>query len=275
MSFDLDRVLSKVSNRDNLAVTLFSHEEIAPKVHRVVCTLNRDAGAEKNFEALQNFFAPNASPVECSFTRLSESEAGKVVTVGFVTPNRIVKELTDDVKASMTTIAKNVMMDPTDKSMWNIARTPSGDCYITRQEDEDLNTAFAAISSGKHRLGIPEIAAVVGCDTKVGTYVGYVDAETASVRFGYVLTRDDTTSTVYNRDMEETTVDNRMIVAAIEGVMGEDNHLERLISASGKKTVAGLDGKELKDYYKKVYNYSPEFYNQMERIIDESTNVVA
>lgn len=237
--------------------------------HALVTTVHtHDAGRKANLAALTAMLGGTARPIANSFRRINSKVEARVVSVGYLTVNPIVEELTDDRRANMTTLAKNVLMDNTDESLWNLKET-SGGLFITRQADEELGELLASVA--RPRVGVVATASIASCQPNAGEYVAFVDVNSDEMVHGFVLAAGGETASVLPHGQDEAvSVHNDMIVASLAGVDTDDNFLERQM----KRETAGInDAETLKAYYRKLYAYNPEFLAEFEQMIDRQASL--
>lgn len=260
-NLDMDRVTSQLSRRfgEIPTATITETTEIEPGLARVICQLtpgNRDADA--NLRGITALFNGQASPIEGSFRPLAK-DGSRLTLVGFVTSNREVKQLTKDVKAHMTIISKNVLMDE-ENSLWDVNRTPSGDLYISRQEGEDLSEIMASLVTP--RLGIPTFQSIASYVNTESEYVAFATVD-GNIRHGFISESSEEELKVLCRDSGEVeSINPGQVIESITNLDSGDI-IKNAIESAYEDT-NGMDVDKMVEYYKKVYQYDPEYMKKVE-----------
>lgn len=250
------------------AATVTSYEEIGDGIAMVVVQHSTNAGRELNRKALAKTLGDKARPIEGSFRRINDAHQTRLVSVGYVVAAELVEELSEARESKMKVVAKNVLMDDSDRTLWDVTES-NGQKYIRRQTAENINDVLSTIASTK--IDVPRAETLGFAAPCKQDYVAYVDATTASLKFGYVVASDGDTAQVLPRDGDAlTTIASALIVALQHKVDTRDNYLSRSLTKVEAKLT---DPDKLKEYYKRVYSYDPAFLNLVEQTIDKSASL--
>lgn len=254
-NLDLDHFAAKLEQKVGAVAvaTVYDYDMIAGGIARIMCGFNRKVTPTEARAALSKTFDGQARVIEHSFRMIPGAKEWRPIMAGYILSNREVRDFEES--ANYKVMATNILMDKTDESLWQLATSPSGARYLTRQDNEDL---FELLSMAKVRdVSIPTLASLAS-DVKDYEYVSYVDTETASVRFGYALSGGITTATVLNRDTGTVTEVLKDMVIEVANLHGSDR--KRAIASSTPDMVS---------YYKELYGYDPDYYAQLEEIIKD------
>lgn len=254
------------------ACQVTSFDTISGNLARVVVSHSHDAGPEDNYKALAKHFGQDATPIQGSFRRINNKAEHRLVTVGFVQATARTEELTGEREKEMKVVAKNVLMDPKDESLWSIKSSPTGSRYISRQDNEDLSELLSGFR--EHKVGLTDISEVGPCYASVQTFVAFVDPDNGQIGKGLVVESNDEETTVLTAGSDNlVNVDNRLIFSTVANFDTEDEFLKRTLTAASedKKVMAKLDDPDvLKAYFKQVYAYDPAYLALVEQAIDQS-----
>lgn len=258
------RVASKTNGLPVAVVR--DHKMVSEAAAQVLVTFSCEPrNAQEAKMALAKAFDNKLSVVESSFIVTDKSPyTGRVVAVGYVVPNCEVMPLTEDVKSRMREMSSNILMDDQDKSLWKVSTSASGESYITRQFKENLSelVSIASVHDKQVRNTLSsETASIVEEITPHNAqYVAFLNTETASVDYGYVVTANSVFST-----------DSFTVVAGVE-----PHHVIQACSLNGQDYIEEIakqhgdlnDAQNLKNYYEELCSNNPDFYvdleNQME-----------
>jgi hypothetical protein len=288
---NIDRVVSNLQTRmARYAVSLTDYKQITPTLARVVVTTTNAENISRPElrEAIAAATGNNAYPIHRSFQRVTSY--GLPALVGFVRANREVKPYEESNVSKMRTLAKNMLMDASDDSLWQVITTASGQRMLARQNQDDLSSVLSSVKQTVHRA--PRIAQLAGC-AAVGDAVSFVDAKDERVKFGFVLASEgpdaDGDAVLDVIQMPDTSNDD---ADATEQMQSQDEAFssvsvpESMVVAAitpptrffAKEVAAPFDPdnlKALKDYYTKIYNNGPNGANFVAMILKNIDNMAA
>lgn len=257
---------------------ILSYELVSPTVAKVIVAHSHDGGVQENRAALASVLDGRGSVIANSFRMIdTDNEHGrKMLSVGFVGANVLSEELSEERAGQMKEIAKNVLMDEMDNSMWQVTQASDGRKFIRRQHNEDLAELMTATASVNPGAIAPkrftEIAATTVSTRGAFTYAAFIDEKDHQVRYGYVLEQASVLNgnkhTILPRDASDVEyVSASMIVEAAYNV--DPNN--RLTTARNRIVEqAGIpDIEAVKSYFRKEFGYGPDFLRELEGEIDQ------
>ena len=279
---NLSKVVADVQTRINLIqASLHSLEQITPEISRVVVDFTTESGNQIDRRlAIAALFDNQLVAVPNSFREISGYQ---FTATGFVTSKKEEREYTDEVASSgrYKVIAKNVMMDQEDESLWEV--NSSGDSkYLIRHGEEDLSglVALASLEQRTRSGRSINVASIVVPNISAGEFVTYINPKTCELAYGYAVGYESVTAKdendedvevdelqVFDRESNDIiNVDPHLVVESAE-MNGDD--LENMPEEERASMDEYSNSKEgMKAYYRKMFEYSPAYYQMMEQIID-------
>lgn len=260
---NMNRVAARLSSIQRVTATLNDYSVCEGNAAaKVVLSFNTKPNSDEVHTVIANLFNKSVSVVRNSFRRINAEREHATVMVGFVVPNTLMEPYNERAGSRFQIMSANILMDKTDETLWAIRETDAGR-MLCRQGADDLTELLE--TARVRRVGVPQMASVVASATSIaapGEYAAYVDPASASVRFGYVLsTHGDSLDIVTSHaDHSVVTVATPLVVevAALDGV------------PQRKEQAAPVaDGKNMSEYYKKVYDYDPQYFQKLEEIINQ------
>lgn len=254
--------------------------------------------------AVANTLGDGIIPVEGSYQQVSD---GNNVFVGLVTRGIATCTIAEsDYKERFTQIAKNVLMDNADQSVWDLVSNSDGQVVLARQMDENLNDLVAiARNRNPNNKDSHEVEVV---HPVTAGYSRFYNPVINGIDHGYICGQEaDGTIIAVSRALNDLVdVDPRMLVTC-SNIHVDDNEYEihaqlnrggvecpaHLITAMASQradsnpfarpkalalvseTEQPLDPEsvsyeKVREYYKQMFAYSPEYYNEFEKLISES-----
>lgn len=279
---NLERVVSKLQEKVNLIqASLHSLEQITPEISRVVVEFTTESGNQIDRRmAIASLFKNELVAIPNSFREIS---GYRFTATGFVSAKKEEREYTDEVASSgrYKVIANNVMMDTEDESLWSV--NSSGDSkYLIRHGEEDLSdlVALASLEQRTRTGRVINVASIVSPPIQAGEYVSYVNPNTMEVAHGYAVGYETVLAT--NEDGEEEEFEELQILdKEANDIINIDPHLvveSAVMNGDDKENMpeevlATMDEysnsvEGMKEYYKKMFEYNPAYYEMMSQIID-------
>lgn len=291
-SFNGSRVLQKMRERmrSSVVATIHDFDPQTPRLARVVACFNTvDANIGDLFAAVTAALGGKAVPVDGSF-RVVHSHSLPTM-VGFVRSNAEVLDFDEGSKRGMRAMASNVLMDTSDESLWEVKQA-AGAKVLVRQGTEDLN---AVLQTAKMQVArAPKLSSVASEVPEASRFVAFVDPRTSTTRYGYVLEasldaveilpfptaderQDDLMLPRVTNDSTElrgegNVISQRLRDACAPISVGLDNLVEtaHLAGQDNFPQIAAPTGGEKEkmiDYYRKVYDYAPDYYQRLVDVI--------
>lgn len=271
--------------KPNLSAVINSHTIIGNGLVKVVATITGNFGRDAKSLAKATRTAihssvPGTFCINNSF-RVIPDTGDSLRVVGFLAANRQSKVY--EAAPNLKVIATNVLMDDVDQSVWELAEV-GGKKVMFRQGQEDLSEVLEL--AHVRDTAAPRVDKLTGGDAHINEYASWVDAENKDVRYGYVVASNDEKTLVVSRstgDLEQ--IDNRCLVAISN--FARHPNARRVVASLAKKgqqrpqvlsamidkpyesyDFSQVDYNNIRDYYKAVFAYAPEYYAEFERIID-------
>jgi len=283
---NIDRVVSSLASRQKLTAALTDFQPVSKSLARVVVTMPRTGNINKYDVRQAISLATNghASPVDNSFYHIDSN--GLPAMVGFVRANTTAKPYDKSEVGKMRVMAKNMLMDASDDSLWAVKTSVDGDRMLVRQSQDDLSTLLSSVKASVIRAPrISQLASVVN----IGDAVAFINPRTERVRCGFVASASEVAGDAGDaleivQMPEENNPDEPH---GLEEVVDTQNDAYASVSVSSNLVVAAVtmptrffstevaapantnNKQALKDYYKKVWNQgNPEFLKRLFENID-------
>lgn len=285
MSAFLERAGARLISRNqpNLNATINSFEVLGSGVAKVVATISGNFGSNSSREAMAKICrkaihasVPGVFCINNSW-RVVPDTGDSLRVVGFVGANRQSKPY--EVKASYKEIAKNILMDTEDESVWEVS-TVGGRKFMCLQGEEDIAETLEV--ARVRDVAAPNVNRLMST-AYTGEYASWVDVENKDVRYGYVVSSTPEVSVVVCRLTNELVQINTQCLIALATPNSEVAKHTKALAAKGQKRPAVLSALEkryeeydfsnvdynnIREYYKAVFAYAPEYYAKFEQIID-------
>jgi hypothetical protein len=298
--FNITRAYSKFRSkmRNSIHATLHDYEQTTPKLARAVICFNTDQGDHGDmYAAITAALDGKAVAVEGSFRQIHSHTLPTFV--GFVRSNTEVLDFDEAQKRGMRAVASNVLMDASDESTWEV-RHAAGAKLLVRQGVEDLSGVLATAKVSIQRT--PVLSHIVNELPPTRSFCAFVDPATTTTRYGYVVKSASDMVTILpfpteeecedyaalpevNNDSEDmrgegNVISERLLQNQAPVTVGMDNIVEMAhmngndsfaqIAAPAANPNGGIttgDEQVMIDYYRKVYGYSPDYFNKISEII--------
>ncbi len=286
-NLNIDRVVAGLQSRgiNRTAVALTDYKPITKTLARVVLTVAgaQDVNLYDTRQAIASALNGAAFPVLRSFRSISSH--GLPAMVGFVRANREVKPYDKAEVAKMRVMAKNMLMDAADDSLWEIRTAGDGTRLLCRQAPDDLSSVLSSVQASVPRAPrLVQLANSIG----LGDAVAFVSPRTEQVRHGFVAFADaqtadgddalevvqmpeqnnpDEPTTVYDEVPDQNEAFSSVLVPAslvVAAVSFPNRFPSKEVAAP-----AAINIQTLKDYYAKIYKASPEYVSKVWKTIDQ------
>ena len=200
-----------------------------------------------------------AAPVEDSFRIV---KAG--VAVGFIRANKEIRVVNDkELRAAYRVMSSNIMMDNTDKSLWEIREGKAGK-FLARHGHEDLSELVNA--SVNRRQEIPGIRHIQIAKAARGEFVSFV-SKSGDLDHGFAVASSATQVKVVSLASKSPVVVDYDTVTAISQIP--------IHKAFAKKMATAGISRQEKDkeitYYTELYSWAPDYLEEKTRQINEGT----
>ena len=233
----------------------------SPTLAKVVVAYTGDVDKDFIKSELGRKLGNLASVVPNSFKQIRSG-----VAVGFIRANKAVRVLHqgEKVEAKYRVMSSNILMDNDDKSLWDVKIGASGK-YLTRRGSEDLGDLVQA--SVQRRSDVPRLSNITIAKAAPSELVAFVDDQ-GDVDHGFAIaTSDDKVKVLsFNRRIPVTAeYDNVVSIYPVSIPKSVHNEVTASLTPEQRK--------QSKDYYTRLYGYSPDYLQLIIQEIDESTVV--
>ena len=232
------------------------HTELAsPNVGRIVARFNRKPSEKEANKLVAQAFGKQAKPIVGSF-REQMASAG-CLAFGFVRLGKTRKPLKH--AKGMTQIAKNVYMDDTDQSVWQV----EGD-RIVKTATDDLQEIMsypdmAPSNPYKPETATMHVAALAENPCLNTRYLCYVDPELAKTSFGAQVSEEK----VFDRKTKQL-VD---IAANLVVDMAQLKGMDRMYEYEQANNLQNAGESDYAAYYGKVYDCHGAYLDKVEETL--------
>lgn len=271
---NLDTVARKFEHKVQSSVTtaITDSTKISSTVARIVVQSSSTASAQNKsalLASINNLLGGEAHAVEGSFRNIPTK--GLPSMVGFIAVNKQIRTLAE--AANMRVIASNMLMDDADKSLWQVSEQADGSKVIVRDAVDNLASLVETAST--YNSQAPKLH-TLATFVNTGDFVSFVDPVTGSLNHGYVLATDisllpsldstveptDNGISVLTEDAPEPlTIPLDTVIESVD-LQGEDAQQEVAAPVKWDNKAA------LREYYKTLYSYAPEYYSELKTEID-------
>ena len=260
IGFDINRIAAKMSS---FRFSVNDYEVVTPSLAKVVLNMSgMPDGPLEIRAAIAKLFKNQASAVEGSF-RWATRQGDIKTAVGYVRAHNDVREYEEQAAAGKYRVmSSNLLMDNEDRSLWEV-RDGAGSKYLCRQGNEDL-TALVHMATA-HKASLPSLVQLASGQPAPKDFVAFVDAQTEEVRYGFAV------AAAAEGKVSVVATDDESLVEVSEALVIDVYELEKAEHARLSATAAadGLSREAMVEYYKKAYSYSPEYIQEIIKMIDQ------
>jgi hypothetical protein len=256
-NFDIDSAIATINTS---TVNIHDYELLTPTLAKVIVTYTGSVPRQEELRSnIAHLFKGFAAPVISSFRKLDRIGTKNAV-IGFVksvVEIRTLEEANAD-GGKMRAIASNLLMDETDKSLWEI-KTGSTGQYIARQGNDDFKE-LVGLATARVK-GVPMLNQIAIAATEIKEFAAYVCPVSEEVMHGYVVAATDGSVEIMPfGDNEGVRVQEANLIEVIN-LDGEDQNSLGRMSES-----ASVDKNAMIEYYRKAYSHNPDY---VQKIIDQ------
>ena len=263
---NVNRLVTAAASASHVSIVT-AHVPVSNRVSQVCVRLplgNKELSKVQLAASIKSVLSNDGMPVLGSFRRC---ESDDNYAIGFVVANLETISVSEASERGLRPVTASLFLDKEDESVWNVTSSPDGQILV-REGKENLS---ALLETARVRdVSAPELASFNSADS--GDFIAFVDPLSGNMRGGMVLASTEDGVEVITPDSEETEiVSNNEIVDVID----PEGETEQVASAQGIE-IAEFNSKSkasMKEYYKQVFSYSPEYIKQMMTIIDQSAVV--
>ena len=274
--FDIDAAAAKLSR---FTMNLHDHEMVTDTLAKVILTYSGNLpGREETRACIAKMFDGHAAAVEDSFRPLMQEGEIKSV-IGFVRTNREVIPFDPKSKenANYRVVANstNLMMDKRDESIWEVRKGASGS-YLAKQGNEDLGE-LVYLAQAHHAGVAPRFAQTASVNADPQEFVAYVSTVSEEVEHGFVIASHQAKAATEKAAAKPSSMmvmpqggDDPIAITANQVI--DIRHLDREdFKKMNVKQIAtaNVDAGALKEYYRKLYAYAPDYVSSIIKQIEE------
>lgn len=243
---------------NTVAITDYKIDPASPNLAQIVISYTGKFNKESLRASLREKFDNLAVPVEDSF---HEIRAG--VAMGFLRANREVRVLdAQELRASYRKVgASNIMMSDADNSLWEIKEGKSGK-YLARTGQEDLSELVRA--NVNRRTDIPGLRHLATASVANNEFVSFV-SKTGDLDHGFVMASNAEKMKVVSFATREEMIVPLEHVTSISRVPLPQTFVQQMATAG----ISREDKKQASEYWKKLYEYAP---NYLSDVLDQVAN---
>jgi hypothetical protein len=256
-NFDIDSAIAKINTA---TVNIHDYSMLTPTLAKVIVTYTGESIAHETMRSqIAGLFKGYGSPVLSSFRKLDRIGTKNAV-IGFVKSVVEVRSLAEanTEGTKMRAIASNLLMDETDKSLWEI-KTGSTGQYIARQGNDDFS-GIVGLATARVK-GVPMLSQVAIAATETQEFAAYVCPVSEEVNHGYVVASTNGSVSILPFGETESVQVAEANLVEVVNLDGEDQNVLGRMS----QTAAG-DKSAMIEYYKKAYSHSEDY---IQKIIDQ------
>lgn len=247
-------------NTNTVAIT--DYKMVASKVARVVIAFTGKQTAESITATLSEQLKHLAIPVEHSFRVIKDK-----VAVGYVRANTEVRAVEDEkqLRAGYKTMAKNILMDNKDKTLWDVKEGAAGK-FLARHGNEDLSELVE--SAVTHRQDIPRLSQLASVTAAPRELVAFVSAS-GDMDYGFCMAAKPGKLKVFS---SATCTEVIVPVEAVATVLPK-GAAKIPLSVHKRIVAAGIsreDANQEKEYYTRLFSYAPEYLSEVKEMVDST-----
>lgn len=271
---NMSRVVARMQATTDLVVaSIQDYKEITPNLVKVVVAFNTgDADRSQRFHAIAKLLNGHGRPIDGSFRWIPNSSVH--AAVGFVAKNVEVRPYEAAAASNFKALASNLLMDTTDESLWEV-HAAGDEKYLARHSEESLSelVAMASLKQDNFRHDSPRLTQLASANVQHSEYVAYVNPQTLELAHGYVLASEsesdlDGVVEVIDSESEDRVDVNPELIVESAFLNGSDVEYVRSKQVAVTFNPSQWDAAEMKNYYKQVFNWAPEYLREIEKIID-------
>lgn len=267
------------SGKPSVQVVGWSH--VGDGMVRVVANVCHANGSHKNHKAveseLQARFDNKLRAVSGSFKSMSFNANIEQIT-GVMRVNVKAIPVVENM-AGFRSVSSNLFMDEED-NMWNLKKTEAGEVLVQNtgigdheslRHMMDMCCSSSSMSSVMRSVSSSQQEMVRNLES--GSFVSYCSAASNSIKLGFVVCASDTEGKliVLPQDGEAEEVDTGAVTEEFDTEQLPDVELTKEDEATAAVAAArgSVDISVLLAYYKKVFAYSPDYYQEFARRVQQ------
>lgn len=249
------------------SVTVTEYQMVNDRTARVMATVTGRPSRDRMFQDMSAVLK-DGTPVRSSFRWLEENK----YMVGFVTSNPEVRVLGNDqdIKASYNLVARNMYIDKSDESLWELRESQSGK-FLSRRGSDNLSELLEA-SRSTPSGSTPRMYSVVQAAVRRHEVLAFVstDSNVVEVDHGFCVDVGERNGERAYRVVSFT--NNQPVSVQASAVVGAYAVAEPM-KVEGAQLVKAADVGTQIEYYRKAYPYNQEYIEKIIKQINEMSSL--
>lgn len=235
---------------------------IRPNLAKVVVAWTGKFTKEQMFAKLTEKLQYLAQPVEHSFRTIREGAA-----VGFVRASKEVRvvESTKQLRAGYRVLSSNILMDNTDRTLWEV-KDGAGGKFLARHGNDDLSELVEA-TTYHGRPDVPKVHHLAIASAARNELVAYCNSR-GEMDYGFVVRTNPDKCQVVARSTNTLDVVNNEQISSIHQVSVKASTHKEILS---KMTPA--DRANAAEYWRTLFSYAPEYAEQLVEYVNNDAVV--
>lgn len=239
-------------------VAITDYRVKTPTLAKVILSYTGKVSREFLHDEVSRLFDGQVSLVKASVKKIKEG-----VAVGFVKANRAVRVVSDKEIKAYRMMGSNMLMDESDKSLWEVRKGAGGSKFLAKHGQEDLTALVQAARFS--RPDVPKLSALTIARAGRNELVSFVDEE-GDVDHGFTLgTSDDKVKVLSFQRRVPLTVDYDSVVS-IHPV-----NVDAGVHAAVMASLSPEEKKQANAYWTRLYSYDPEYMRETIKQVNEGT----
>jgi len=260
---NVEKMPINLSGIDLNTVNIIDQKQVSKTLSKVIIAttgkMNKEEIAAKVAEKLKY----QGAIVEGSFRSLPGTQN---MSVGFVRACKEIRVLEDkEIRASYRVMSSNILMDNTDKSLWEIKQGAGGK-FLTRHGEEDLSSLVESATT--HTTSASTRVRHLTMSKASPKEVVAFGNDNGDMDYGFCLrTKGTDKCKVWTKASSQS---NQPVVVPYEQIVAI---VEAELPALKNNVTAGVDEANQIDYYRQLFFYDPKYLEDVEEMITEDSVV--
>jgi hypothetical protein len=236
---------SSIRSIRSAAITEFNM--VGDNVARVIATFVGDMDKDERSDRLAAVLSNRARPIQDSFRWLAHNR----IAMGYVSTAKAVRPYREE---GYHRVNANFFVDQSDESLWEL-KPGQGGKYLSRQGTDNLAELLEA-SRVLPRGSTPRMNSILSASVKKDEFVAFVDIKAEMIDYGFCTSpADDNGYKVLSFTSSEVSdVPSDVVVGVYKIEIPQ--HIRSKVTP---KTPVKASMQEVIDYYKRAYNFAPEY----------------
>lgn len=242
-------------------VNILDQKVLSSTLSKVIIATTGKMSKEEVAAALAEKLQYQGSVVEGSFRSIPGQDN---LSVGFVRASKEIRVLEDtEIRASYRVLSSNILMDNTDKSLWEV-RQGAGGKFLTRHGDEDLSALVesATARGPSSNARVRHLSLSKAAPKEIVAFVN----DNGEMDYGFCLrTKGTEKCKVFTKASSQT---GQPVVVPYDHIV---SIVEADLPPLKNNLTAGVDEANQIDYYRQLFFYDPKYLEEVEDMITEDS----